>query len=678
MDGALFSRIPVSGCRSEANLSLNQSNPSLSAECIHSKLLVSNERRWRKKGDKNVAISKREPAPILRSKAPQYKPDKSLSKLKIPEGNLRSSAPCSLDKDYLDSRNDQYKPQIRTGSVKHTRTNDQQISSNLEINSRLSNSSQCVDSDRAYLWENIELDNSKEEIGISIDVTRNSDGSSLDENDIYLKDETLFDTESQFEPTSKNDDNKSANTEHEQVERLIEDSEDNSSKVNSVFYVNEDEAPDGVKEAEAENASVADKDGALSTNPLASSKNKVTQKTDSFDFTDSKFSNSSEVPRFENNTEKIALPDIVKNDTNLETVSYEERQSPVCCRIVPALVLPVLSLSIYVWDIGSDIRLAIAYKVQDEMDLFWITLACIVIPLILMSIVDISWLWLDKSPSCPGHSIRYLLGVCTFGRIVRSLNYMCHIVKSVIAPSGEERTWHKKRATEEKRDCYMLDFINAFAESVPQLFVQMYLLYAFDLELTKVRVLNLLSSWASIAWTYSAYYRCNREIESGEQDLKFIGFVVFFVSVLSSLAARVICVVLFLVYFKAWIGCLVLGVHFIVMLLWIVFREKPKLDGTSPWKLGKCLYYVFFAYVSLLCFLNLRDSPTKLRMLAFYVLIYIENLVMAALAFFAIYVSDTGNEKLCNLLALPVGFVLHISLLITYYQIFHPKTGKCT
>lgn len=187
--------------------------------------------------------------------------------------------------------------------------------------------------------------------------------------------------------------------------------------------------------------------------------------------------------------------------------------------------------------------------------------------------------------------------------------------------------------------------------------------------------MNILSSWASIAWTYSAYYRCNRESVHGKQDLNSIGFTIFIVSVLSALAARVICVVLFLVYFPTWIGCVVLAIHFIVALLWIVFREDPELKGTISWKVAKYLYCAFFAYVSLLCFLNLRNNRAKLRMIAFYLLIYTENFIMAAFTFHKIYVSQTDFEKLYNFIALPVGFILHISFLVIYYQIFHPKTG---
>lgn len=365
--------------------------------------------------------------------------------------------------------------------------------------------------------------------------------------------------------------------------------------------------------------------------------------------------------------------------TDVQPFMLEEQGEfrPNILRIVTRLLLPILSLGIYIWDLGSDIRLAITYKENGEVNLFWVTLACIVIPLVLMSIVDVSWVWLDSASCSTSYVARYILGALSLGRIVRAFLYMFHIVKSETLPSMKERAWHQKRATEEKRDCLMLDFINAFAESAPQLFVQMYLLYAFNLELSVVRVLNLLSSWISIAWTYAAYYRCNREALAGRQDVNVIGFVTFFLSVLAALAARVMCVVLFLVYFRPWIGAVLLSVHFTLMLLWIRLREKPTFEGTTSSSGGRFLYCVFFSYVSLLCFVNLQPTQARYRMILFYLIVYIENFIIAGFTLHTLINLETESNIAFNLLALPLGLVCHVVLLVLYYLTLHPKTGRC-
>jgi hypothetical protein len=184
-----------------------------------------------------------------------------------------------------------------------------------------------------------------------------------------------------------------------------------------------------------------------------------------------------------------------------------------------------------------------------------------------------------------------------------------------------------------------------------------------------------LSSWINIAWTYAAYYRSNREVIAGKQDVKFLGFAFFFCSVLSALAARFICTTLFLVNYYTWIGGLCLFVHFFVMFLWIKFKERPALEGTisETWFCGRFLYYVFFAYVSILCFMNLNNTKARKRMIVFYVVIYIENTLMAVFSFLKITENEIGTYKVEHLLVLPVGFILHVILLLIYYLFLHPK-----
>ena len=189
--------------------------------------------------------------------------------------------------------------------------------------------------------------------------------------------------------------------------------------------------------------------------------------------------------------------------------------------------------------------------------------------------------------------------------------------------------------------------------------------------------MNLLSSWVSIAWTYAAYYRSNREVLAGKQDVKKAGFAFFFCSVLASLAARFICTALFLVNYYKWVGGICIFVHFFVMLLWICIKERPKLEGAIACTSGRFLYYIFFAYVSILCFTNLSHGRTRKRMVVFLAVIYIENAVMAILSYLRIK-AETGSGKENHLYVLPVGFILHVVLLLIYYRCFHPKARQQT
>lgn len=99
------------------------------------------------------------------------------------------------------------------------------------------------------------------------------------------------------------------------------------------------------------------------------------------------------------------------------------------------------------------------------------------------------------------------------------------------------------------------------------------------------------------------------------------------------------------------------------------------LEGAVVSPLGRYLYYVFFAYVCILCFMNLKDTRARKRMTVFYTLIYIENTIMAALALWKM--NETGSEKTVHVVVLPVGFLIHVVLFLNYYLCLHPKTGVC-
>lgn len=370
-------------------------------------------------------------------------------------------------------------------------------------------------------------------------------------------------------------------------------------------------------------------------------------------------------------------------------------------RVVKGLTFPLVGLLIYFWDIGSDIKLAAEYRSEGKLDLFGITIACIIIPHILMAIVDVSWVWMDKGCKEP---LRLILGVLTLGRIVRSYDYMRNTYyakklpkdpdsadttqymadetnidtssPSKPVPSHEMRKWYKDLARSEKRDCFMLDFINAFLESAPQLFVQLYLYYSFNLELSLTRVLNLLSSWASIAWTYAAYYRCNREALKGKEDVTFVGFAFFFTAFLAALAVRVICIVLFFVHPGLKYGAIPVGVHFIAMFIWIACKEKPPLVGTTTHACGRYLYYVFFAYVCILGFMNLQDTKARVRITLFYLLMYVESFALAAAPLYRMSESDNFKFSI-HLAIIVVGCIVHVILLTNYYLLLHPTSGQC-
>lgn len=353
-----------------------------------------------------------------------------------------------------------------------------------------------------------------------------------------------------------------------------------------------------------------------------------------------------------------------------------------------ALLFPMLGSSLFIADIVTDIVLANDYRRSGKDDLFGITVACIVLPSLIMSIVDLSFLYLDSDQekccsTCKTVTVvRWIIGLIGLGRLWRAVSHMYNIFKDKTAHDMKTSRKYRKLQLAQKRDCYILDFINAFTESLPQLIVQLYMFYYFDLELNLTRVFSLSSSWVCIAWTYAFHYRSHREVKTDKlkPDVSYIGLFLYFVANLAALAARISCLVLLMVCFNIHIGLVVLGVNFVIMFFWIYFSQKPTLEGllreTKKFTFGRLLYYFLFSHVLCFCFVNLKDSPTRKRIILFYLIFYVGNFVMAGFIFHKIMdVSYMGNEKAWNLLFLAVGMLVHILCLLLYYKLFHPTVG---
>ncbi|KAL3862119.1 hypothetical protein ACJMK2_008111 [Sinanodonta woodiana] len=358
-----------------------------------------------------------------------------------------------------------------------------------------------------------------------------------------------------------------------------------------------------------------------------------------------------------------------------------------------------VSVLLFMADIVTDCLLAGEYYTEAKMELLYATVVFIIGPAVIISVVDLSWLYSDikKRPSARSNgwthikwilTLRVLVGVFSFGRIVRSVQYIFHYLMftnikiSETGKRGAERHYHKSRAKEERRDFYMLDFINAFTESGLQLMVQLFLFFQYDLNLDVIRVSSLFTSWISITSTLVSYYSYNRDAISSKQAPTLLGICICFIARASELAARITAIALFVTVFHFWGFFLVF--HFLGMLLWLVFFSRPKLEDIASTKFGKVLYTILFAFVLNFCFINLKETRAFKRMLVFYIILYSESFIMAILVLVnALQHDGIHSYKVQSLIIVPLGCVIHLMAQATFYLCCHPtvsekyKCSKC-
>lgn len=195
-------------------------------------------------------------------------------------------------------------------------------------------------------------------------------------------------------------------------------------------------------------------------------------------------------------------------------------------------------------------------------------------------------------------------------------------------------------------------------------------------------VITLLSSVFNIAWSYSSYYRSNREV-AGEyiEDINFIVLSVYFLAAVGCLASRFFSCTLFVVIYRkdlVWmlIFSIVLVGHFISMLIYISCWLKPYLKGTVNNRLGHFAYHLLFSYVAMFLFMNLggerSSNKMKKQLLIRYGIIHFETLLLSV----RLLTSGFQNIHLYIIYGVVVPIIIHIILLLLFYGFFHPKTGK--
>ncbi|KAL3862659.1 hypothetical protein ACJMK2_008613 [Sinanodonta woodiana] len=339
------------------------------------------------------------------------------------------------------------------------------------------------------------------------------------------------------------------------------------------------------------------------------------------------------------------------------------------------VTLAVISIFVYLADIGTDILLAREYFMQGEFSLFWATVVFILVPSALLAIVDLSWFYQDQMERIGNNSaayvaVRIVFGVASFGRIFRTMEYVYHGYKWIHATRFSDQEYHETRSKEAARDFRLLDLINVFTESAPQFLLQLIItLYSHDVE--TVRALSLATSWVSIAWTLVSYYDCNRAALPGRNALTIQAYFLYLMAKLSEVSSRIVSVSLFIFVFKIW-GVSIL-LHLVIMAVWVFCIQKPELEGIAASNLGKALYKLFFSYVLLVCYINLRNDPTLNRMIFYHTLTYTENFAMGGLVLWQMASHDelTNKYQVLFLIAIPLGFLFHVIFQAVFYRCCH-------
>ena len=352
----------------------------------------------------------------------------------------------------------------------------------------------------------------------------------------------------------------------------------------------------------------------------------------------------------------------------------------------------VTSFLLYLFDVGSDVLVALQYYRNHELWWFGFTLALIIIPSIIVNI----WASIINFNILKEKSGRNLL-ICVF-----QLS-MIQFYKKKLCQWKEEnwynrccekKYWNcscedcksfvevKKKSTEFSFYLAFLSYVKSFTESAPQWCLQNYIMlrqWSFPWYIIVSTVFSLLS----LAWSITSLEKATKIDKRLEVNKKptfpKVSRIVFLVWQLCILISRLSAFVIFAYVFRYYVF-VVIGVHWVSVI--VVISISVKSECNFPfWKvmlIALLTYFPFLFHMSSAAYQiiseKLCEKKFKVSMFTFYFVLLVENAIMVSSVWWNR--TNTVHIKLLKNIELPLvfgGFGIAILFHLLYYCLCHPS-----
>ncbi|KAK8726650.1 hypothetical protein OTU49_009974 [Cherax quadricarinatus] len=362
---------------------------------------------------------------------------------------------------------------------------------------------------------------------------------------------------------------------------------------------------------------------------------------------------------------------------------------------------------------------------------FIITLCIIVLPMVVINIFSLWWYWQNKQclgDYCVFHKmsalqtvVRVIFHIILLGPLIRYVDIIRYGVKmkrevkhvemghnhaAVLrrTPKGEV---HAVLQMIISRDTAMLDMMHSFLQDAPQLIFQIFLLYRSPgiitgkedatVLTTTVQIWKILLGVFAMSWSLVSYQDELRRSVPDKQQLSCCATTTCLLWRASMLASRIITIGSFSailhpnqdprsVYLLRWtdsqgniviaypiVTVCVLAAHWLIMTAWI-YAQKTTFcaqgdNSTHP--VLEFLYNCVIGFVHVFCYINVKDTPSRKRMVFFYAFCLIENSAMIAIWYVQMVVYPE-SIRVVIVFTVEVLWVIGVCSVIGYYAFLHP------
>uniref|UniRef100_A0AAY4D183 XK-related protein n=2 Tax=Denticeps clupeoides TaxID=299321 RepID=A0AAY4D183_9TELE len=221
----------------------------------------------------------------------------------------------------------------------------------------------------------------------------------------------------------------------------------------------------------------------------------------------------------------------------------------------------------------------------------------------------------------------------------------------------------------QQADVSALCLLEALTLSLPETLLQSYILFSADMGLLSPACLCCGLGLLSLSWALVLFSRGCSLIRPGHLPMPPAAIMCQLLWRLGMLAARIASLIFFTKVFTWWV-CGIVAFHWLIATFWMVSQQTDVCRENSHCRLFNCIMGVVHVFF----FLNVKDGPSRFRMVTFYLVMLLENFALLLSA------SDIFSEASWDTLSIPTAvfccFLMSIISMTIYYRFLHPKSTE--
>ncbi|XP_014471721.1 PREDICTED: uncharacterized protein LOC106742885 isoform X2 [Dinoponera quadriceps] len=260
-------------------------------------------------------------------------------------------------------------------------------------------------------------------------------------------------------------------------------------------------------------------------------------------------------------------------------------------------------------------------------------------------------------------TVHWLLHFLLLGFLHRYLTLLYTAVHSLRNKSNfsKDKNWVYRQES----DICMLHLFESFMGAAPQLILQLYIIAILH-HAPLWTSASAIASFCSLTWAVSTYVRAMHNINRERNNATWVALALQALWRSGMLLSRIGVLVLAAVFLRAWF-LLFLGLHWLFMTIWVILQNTEFCPTVWEERIYNCIIGLIYCFD----FFNLRDGRSRYRILLFYTVIAVQNLVL--LLVYALRFAVALDTTIAIAGAIVGGMFVGLTSMLLYYGKFHPS-----